>query len=316
MARRPIELAFGELWRGFDPEDNWFVKFLEQHFDIESSSDPEFLIHSELSPGWARHRRTRVFYTGENVRPDMRRCDWAFSFDHLDHERHFRLPLYRLYYEPERLVKSQRPRPSAESLLNRRFCNFVYSNPHGTERVRFLEKLSRYKPVDSGGAVMNNMGHRVGDKLSFLSAYKFTIAFENSSYPGYTTEKLADPMVADSVPIYWGNPVVGLDFNVGSFVEVTSLAAFDAAVEAVVELDRDDHAYLRLHEQPWFVGDQPNEYVATEQVVERFRTVFSTPITPVASTTAERRRTWTAPLRMHWREVASPTWRGHRSARG
>src|SRR5207249_8371440 len=45
-------------------------------------------------------------------------------------------------------------------------------------------------------------------KRAFISQYKFTIAFENSSYPGYHTEKILDPMMVDSLPIYWGNPCI------------------------------------------------------------------------------------------------------------
>lgn len=37
-----------------------------------------------------------------------------------------------------------------------------------------------------------------------MRRYKFTIAFENQSYPGYVTEKIADALMAGTVPIYWG----------------------------------------------------------------------------------------------------------------
>ena len=312
MGSAPITAAIGRLWRGIDAHDNWFTHFLAQHFDVEWSQDPRFLLYSELSPGWARHRGVRVFYTGENVRPDMRRCDWALSFDHLDHERHFRLPLYRLYNEPERLVKALRPRPSADDLLNRRFCNFVYSNPGASQRIEFFEKLNKYKRVDSGGAVINNIGGRVDDKLSFLSRYKFTIAFENSSHPGYTTEKLTHPMLVDSLPIYWGNPVVELDFNPSSFVNVMSIGSLDDAVEAVVELDRNDDAYLAVHQQPWYPDDTPTTYVDTERIVAQFERIFSTPVTPVGTTPTERVRTASALVRWPPLEIARPTWRGGR----
>jgi hypothetical protein len=305
-----VTVGIGRLWNGIDTRDNWFTHFLGEHFEIDWSPDPRFLIYSELSPGWARHRGVRIFYTGENVRPDMQRCDWALSFDHLDHERHFRLPLYRFYNEPECLVKALRPRPTAEQLLDRRFCNFVYSNPGARQRIDFFEKLSKYKRVDSGGAVINNIGGRVADKHSFVSGYKFTIAFENSSYPGYTTEKLTEPMLADSLPIYWGNPVVELDFNPASFVNVMSIGSLDDAADAVVELDRNDNAYLAVHEQPWYPDDTPTTYVETDRIVAQFERMFTTPVTPVGTTRAEQTRAARALLRRHHLEMNRPTWRG------
>jgi len=47
----------------------------------------------------------------------------------------------------------------------------------------------------------------VSSKRDVLSRYKFTIAFENSKdIPGYVTEKIIDPMLAGSIPVYWGAP--------------------------------------------------------------------------------------------------------------
>ena len=50
------------------------------------------------------------------------------------------------------------------------------------------------------------------------SQYKFTVAFENNSALGYNTEKLTDPMLAGSIPIYFGNPQIGRHFNTRSFI--------------------------------------------------------------------------------------------------
>ena len=46
-----------------------------------------------------------------------------------------------------------------------------------------------------------------------FAAINFTIAFKNDSYPGYTTEKIYEPMYVNSLPIYSGNPLVYRDFN-------------------------------------------------------------------------------------------------------
>ena len=42
-------------------------------------------------------------------------------------------------------------------------------------------------------------------KLKIISNHKFNIAFENSSYPGYVTEKITDAFIANTIPIYWGD---------------------------------------------------------------------------------------------------------------
>ena len=55
-------------------------------------------------------------------------------------------------------------------------------------------------------------------KVEFLRAYKFVVAFENSSAPGYNTEKLTHAIEADAMPIYWGDPEIGRSFNTGRFI--------------------------------------------------------------------------------------------------
>ena len=136
-------------------------------------------------------------------------------------------------------------RKSREELLNRSFCSFVVSNSNGApERTKFYKLLNEYKEVACGGKLYNNVGGMVKNKLDFISKYKFNIAFENSSVLGYTTEKLMEPFVVDTVPIYWGNPEAYKDFNEKAFINVNAFSSLEEAVEFVVKVDSDDDAYL------------------------------------------------------------------------
>jgi hypothetical protein len=110
-----------------------------------------------------------------------------------------------------------KPKVIDSSYANRKFCNFLVSNGNCLERNNFFNKLSKYKKVDSGGQFMNNLGYIVKDKREFQSGYKFSIAYENNAYRpqqiGYTTEKIMEPMTVNSIPIYWGNPKIDLEFK-------------------------------------------------------------------------------------------------------
>lgn len=44
------------------------------------------------------------------------------------------------------------------------------------------------------------------DKIETLSQYKFSLVFENVTWPGYVTEKIMDCFLAGTVPIYMGAP--------------------------------------------------------------------------------------------------------------
>jgi len=122
--------------------------------------------------------------------------------------------------------------------------------------MQFFKRLSEYKRVDSGGKLENNIGGYIADKIYFISAYKFTLAFENSCVDGYTTEKLIQPMYVNSLPIYWGNPRVHLDFNIESMVYVKDYNAMEEAVAEIIALDNDDAAYCEKLQKPWFLNEE------------------------------------------------------------
>jgi hypothetical protein len=146
----------------------------------------------------------------------------------------------------------------------------VVSNGKPKERINFFNKLSKYKKVDSGGRFLNNIGMPVKNKLDFIKDYKFVISFENSSYMGYTTEKLVEPMIVNSIPIYWGNPKVDMDFNTKSFINIEHVTQFDEAIERIIEIDKDDEKYVALINEPWFNNNEVPKELNTESFLNFF----------------------------------------------
>jgi len=70
---------------------------LSKYYELELTKDkPDFLLYSCFGYDYLKYNCIRIFYAGENVRPNFDECDYAFSFDYPITERNFRLPLYRL----------------------------------------------------------------------------------------------------------------------------------------------------------------------------------------------------------------------------
>ena len=287
-----IRLAFADFKKGFNPHDNYFTQLLSESYVVELSDQPDAVIYGCLGSKerFRRYRCLRIFYTSENVRPDFTQCDYAFTFDYDEHPNHFRLPLYALCFDMQELVK-QTIDPQKIVAEKTRFCNFVYSNKYCRFRNEFFRKLSKYKHVDAGGRLFNNMGGRVdyNEKLAFIRQYKFTIAFENESYPGYTTEKIAHPMRVNSLPIYWGDPLVHNDFNPTSFLNYFDYGTPEALIERIIEVDRDDEVYCRYLSQPWFHGNRPSAFADRRNVLAQFDKIFSTSQEPLALRRPEAR---------------------------
>lgn len=245
---KTIKIKFVDFWPGFIAEQSFLYKLLSQKFTIALSDDPDILFFSYSGTENIRKKYNnclKIFYTGENIVPDFNTCDFAIGFDEINfNDRYMRLPLFYTYPSFNELRKQRIPKTS-EELLNRPFCSFVVSNSNcAPERTKFYKLLNEYKEVKCGGRLYNNIGGPVKDKLSFISNYKFNIAFENSSVLGYTTEKLMEPLVANTLPIYWGNPEVYKDFNKKAFINVNEFSTLEDAVEFIVKLDQNEEKYL------------------------------------------------------------------------
>lgn len=280
-----IRLAVCDFWPAYNAATCPILSLLRTRFDVRLCDDPEFVLYSNCGEEHTRYKCVRIFFSGENKRPPWYRCDWAFTFERLEHPRHFRWPLYATGYygELRDLVKRE---IDAEGVLRSktRFCNFVVSNSHGAFRNRFFDRLSKYKRIDAPGRVRHNMGGlRVEDKRAFVRDYKFTLAFENNSRSGYSTEKITDPMFALSVPIYWGDPQIGQEFNTRSFLSYHDHRGVEDFVERIIAVDRDDSLYLECLRQPWLRDNKPPEAFCPEAVLEQFERVFSTKVRPVAT---------------------------------
>lgn len=252
---KEIKVNFIDFWGGFNPESNFIIDTLRKEYKVIISNEPDYLFCSTFGLSHLRYRCVKIQFIGENISPDFNAYDYAIGFDHLTYgDRYLRLPLYLVSENFAQFPKQKMVIPS--ELLNRKFCSIVVSNSKLADpmRERFFQLLSKYKQVDSGGRLWNNVGGPVADKLSFIKQYKFNIAFENSRVAGYTTEKIMDPMVVNSLPIYWGNPQVGADFNPKSFVNVHDFNSIEDAVDYVVELDKYDDLYIEKMSEPWLVS--------------------------------------------------------------
>ncbi len=251
----------------YDPTDKFsfgafLFSILSKKYTVEFSDKPDYLFYTESTPEHLAHDCVKIFFTGENISPDFNFCDYAIGFDYMTfQDRYYRLPLYLIaqFYSDKEIALmpdptdfTMQPPFTQEDLAKKTgFCSFVYSNYMGdSAREEFFYKLGAYKKVSSGGKYLNNVGGPVDNKLSFELGHKFSIAFENSSRSGYTTEKLVNSLVARTIPIYWGNPDVGLEFNEQRFINCHACANFDTVVERIKEIDADDDLYLQIINEP------------------------------------------------------------------
>ncbi len=276
-----IRIKFIDFHDGFDEQENFFVRLLRHRYEVEVHPDAEHAIFSRFGYDFLRHKGVRIFFTTENVRANFDLADYALGFDHITfQDRYLRLPLYRCY---EKAYRAALGIPTvAQSAAAREFCSYVVSNRRASRadssRSEFFHKLTAYRQVASGGKQFNNVGGPVADKDAFLRKYKFNIAFENTSTPGYTTEKIVEAKAAGAVPIYWGDPLIATEFNPKSFINCHDYPDFDAVVARVREIDRDPAQYSAMLSEPLFHEGREPDCLKTERLLDFFANIFERPI--------------------------------------
>jgi len=252
----------------------------ETDFEITQDHDAEYVIHSCMGRRVLQYSGVRIFMCGECVSPDFNISDYALAFDRLDfQDRNLWLPLIKIYRDAyEHLLK----KPVAPDTIvgeNRDFCCYVMSNTKNSasERIEIFDRLNAYKNVRSGGRWRNNTGGPIKDKLAFQRRHKFAIAFENNSHPGYITEKFAEAAQAGAIPIYWGDPDIGRYFNSKAFINCHAYPSLEAAVDAVIEVDRNPSRYRAMLEEPWFLGGNEPDRLKDETVHAFLKNIFEQP---------------------------------------
>ncbi|SFT41610.1 Glycosyltransferase family 10 (fucosyltransferase) C-term [Algoriphagus locisalis] len=280
-----IKIKFVDFWPNFFPEEDWLFQFINRNFDVVlCEEEPNFLFFSSFGRKHLEYDCYKVFYCAENVRPNYLECDFSICFDFNKFTNHYRLPFYGtlLKWEPELLIN--RDKVELDEIRDKKFCCFLTSNEDSAERILFFKKLSEYKHIDSGGLVLNNLGFRVEDKMNFIKQYKFIIAFENSSYPGYVTEKIWQPFFVDMIPIYWGSSSINLDFNTNRFINCHDYSNFDDVISKIIELDQDDEKYLAMVNEPVFYQNSINKFIDRGNILLFLNDLFSSNKTPVSKT--------------------------------
>ena len=291
---KKIKIAFVDFWPNLDPTDNYFYNLLSLKYKVEIDlHNPDILFHSVYTNqhrNYDSNKVIKILYTGENFRPNFNDSHYSFSFDYMDDDRNYRLPLWALilnwFDRPYNGNRDHAYLHNIDDFLNKKnsysknkFCSFVVSNPNSIKRIQFAMKLNQIKNIDCPGRVLNNMTPLTGrgdqkEKIEFLRDYRFNVCFENSTHPGYCTEKIIHSMFMNTIPIYWGDELVTRDFNPDSFLNLHDFSSEEALIDRIFEVENNKNLYDDIMNQPWFHNNQIPDFIRPESVLQFFEKII------------------------------------------
>lgn len=271
-----MKIAYTDFWLDFQEQNNFFIDLFRDIYGSVEVSSPDSADILFFGPYGDQHKNyqqkdlIKIFYTGENERPNFNDCDYSLTFDFDDYEdRNVRLPLWFLqldwydkkgYVNPEFVLPLDKIEEN-EYISHEKegFCVLVNNNLFNN-RVDCVNLLNKYKAVHCYGKPFGNWFYGESRKYEIFSHYKFSICFENSFAPngGYYTEKLIHAKCSGTLPLYYADPKVSEDFNTKSFLNLNDYDSMQDLVDHVIEIDQNEDLYNEIISQPLF-NKTPNK---------------------------------------------------------
>lgn len=152
-----------------------------------------------------------------------------------------------------------------------KFSAYMYRQKH-QHRIKYFNLVSQYKKVDALGECckntdiptsrhINNENETYNDiAVDLYKDYKFVLAIENKDMNGYFTEKINNPLIANSIPIYWGNKKVFDYINKKRIIYIPDYTN-EELLNVIKRIDNDDIEYKNIINEPWYVNEKTPENI-------------------------------------------------------
>lgn len=282
----------------FETEDyfqNFLISKFSDRYQFVISEKPEYVILSASSLYKCfQYDCVRILILGENIRPDFNLFDYACGFDEIEFgDRYLYYPLYCdiRFREETKLAMDKHIRGKELLSKKNKFCNFMVSNGNNAAPIReeFFIALNEYSKVDSAGIYLNNMPDHwtvprgedideIGEVNKFREPYRFSLAFENSKYLGYTTEKIIRAFSGVTIPIYWGDPSIKEKFNNKAFIDISDFKSFDEAVNYIAQVNENPKLWQKMLLEPALPeNSRIPEMIEDSYILNFFEHIFEQP---------------------------------------
>lgn len=255
IVRNPESKVDVEIFSVFPPKPSLIRRGLKRYGYLKEE------IFNPLEPQIKSNSKKKVWFTGENTRPPIPDFfDAYLSYESNDyHPRNIYLPLWVLnlnLFGHSGAHGFTSINPVQEDLLKPRVWNEIgIENRHGccafigvmeNSRRNAAFEVSKITKMDFFG---RSVGKPIQDKIEIASRYKFILAFENSIYPGYVSEKLLEAQLTNALPLYWGPERLNY-FNPDSYLNLSNFSSLDEFAEEIRRLDENEDELIHRLTQP------------------------------------------------------------------
>ena len=244
--KKNVKIMYGE---GLNKNNFYFQKYIDEVVDVtEVNYNPEYIIASPTSKTnyHDRYKKSINICYSKEIIPDFNDFDYGIGTSSMQFlDRFLRYPDYLMKSSIHRLPKIRNYN------RHKKFCGSAFQYDMREWRRNFTEKLNKYKKIENIPVIDDD----TDKKIYFLSKYKFGLAFEKGSAPGYNTEKLFDVFLSGAIPIYFGDDYIFKIVNKDALVYLKDECNIDNVINYIKEIDNNDVLARNIVKVPIFVDE-------------------------------------------------------------
>lgn len=172
--------------------------------------------------------------------------------------------------------------------------------PGHNRRMNFLQELKKNfgEAIDLYGRGIKP----INTKMEALKDYRFAICIENSNIPHYWTEKFADPILAYTIPIYFGCTNITDYFSPNSFISI-NINKPQEALKTIRKILNDPEGIYQKH-LPYLLEarkDILKKYNFFNEIERMFGNLMNVPHRPIIETTIKPVQTFRSYKFLHYK---------------
>lgn len=268
-----MKVYINGFWKGFingtDPVSlpvflNLLSKVFNEPVNLGSFQDCEILLESIFAQNtylYTKSWKYSFLFSGESRLVPYWKDFSCVLYGEENHDNIVNCPLYIVYLHSSNNLSLIENKETATAVPPKSVCALI-SNPAGTVRNSFLEKVETFMSVDYAGKYKNNVpiihaNYGSPEFFEFVKQYKFIVSMENSIGETYITEKITHGMITSTIPIYWGTQKAKQHFNENRYIHVANNSEEEImrVIREMLYLQNNPSAYLEKVNRPVFAND-------------------------------------------------------------